>query len=154
MVLRGHRRPERRHHAVAHVVDQRAAVVQDRVGHQAQVVVEHVDHPVDGKGLRERREPPEVPEQHGPGERLRGIVLPPSVRSSSAPTSDSGTNRANTLRTRSLLEIVQRFAVEARVHARAEDHRVERFGQEVLGTHLDASDDAVSVIDATDHDHG
>ena len=154
VVLRGHRRPERRHHAVAHVVDERATVVQDRVGHQAQVVVEHVDHLVDRKGLRERREPSEIPEQHGPRERLRGdrapTVGPIEQRTHQRLGHEAREHAAHPL----LLEVVQRLTVQAGVHARPKDHGVERLGQEVLGTHLDASDDALRVIDAADHDHG
>ena len=129
-------------------------MIQDRVGHQAQVPVEHVDHLIDRQRLRERREPAEITEQHGPGERLGGdrgsAVGAVEQRADDRLRHEPGEDAPHAL----LLQVVQQLAVQARVHPRAEDHRIERLGQEVLGAHLDASDDALGVIDAADHDHG
>ena len=154
VIVRRHRRAERGHHAVAHVVDERAAVIEDRVGHQAQVPVEHVDHLIDRQRLRERGETAEVTEEDGPGQRLGGdrgsAFRAVEQRTYDRLRHEPGEDAAHPL----LFQVVEQLAVEPRVHARPKDHGVERLGEEVLGTHLDASDDVLRVVDAADHDHG
>ena len=55
---------EHGHDPVAHVGDQRAAVVHDRVAHLREVVVEHLDHLVRRQRLGEAGEAAQVAEQH------------------------------------------------------------------------------------------
>ena len=153
MIVHRHGRAERGHHAVTQVVDERAAVVEDRVGHQPQVPVEHLDHLIDGERLRERREPAEVSEEDGPGQRLgrdRGSAVGAvEQRADDRLRHEPGEDAPHAL----LFQVVQQLAVQPRVHPRAQDHRIERLGQEVLGAHLDAPDHALGVVDAADHDH-
>ena len=66
VVVLGDRRSEHGHDPVAHVGDERAPVVEDRVAHLAQVVVEHFDHPVRGQRFGERGEAAQVGEHDGP----------------------------------------------------------------------------------------
>ena len=153
VIVHRYRRAERGHHAVTHVVDERAAVIEDRIGHQPQVPVQHLDHLIDRQRLRERREPAEVAEEHGPGQRLgrdRGSAFGAvEQRADDRLRHEPGEDAPHPL----LFQVVQQLAVQPRVHPRAQDHRVERLGQEVLGAHLDAPDDALGVVDAADHDH-
>ena len=60
----GQRGPEDGHDPVAEVADQGAAVVHDRVGHLAEVVVEDVDHLVGGRDLGVAGEAADVAEEH------------------------------------------------------------------------------------------
>ena len=65
MVLLLQRRAEDGHDAVAHVGDERAAVVEDRLAHLGQVVVERLDHALRLERLAERREAAQVAEHDG-----------------------------------------------------------------------------------------
>ena len=51
------------------------------------------------------------------------------------------------------LEVVQPLLRQARVDPRAQDHRIERLREVVVGAGLDAANDAVDLVDRRDHDH-
>ena len=145
---------ERGHDAVAHVVDDRAAVIEHRVGHQREVRVDRLDDLLDGSALGVAREPAEVSEQHRARQQLR-----PDPRVAVRPREDLvhhlfGQEPHEDVADALVLEIVQGLAVEPGVDARAQDRRVERLGQEVVGAGLQTADDALGVVDARDHDHG
>jgi hypothetical protein len=52
-----------------------------------------------------------------------------------------------------LLAVSQPLLRQARADTRAQDVRVERLGQVIVGAHLDALDDAVGVVERGDQDH-
>ena len=52
------------------------------------------------------------------------------------------------------LELVESLLEQACADPRPQDHGVERLREVVVGTDLDAADDAVRLVDGGDHDHG
>ena len=95
------RRAEHGHDPVAHVGDERAAVVEDRVAHLRQVAVEHVDHLLRVAAPRRSVVKPRrsLNSTVASSARRRAAGRPRSSRASSTwSTTASGTKRANTSR--------------------------------------------------------
>src|SRR6188472_4182536 len=51
------------------------------------------------------------------------------------------------------LELVEAYLREARADTWTKQHRIERLWQVVIRADLDATDDALGLVDARDHDH-
>ena len=148
------RRAEDGEKPVAAIGDERAAVLENRVARLVEVAVQRGDDELRRPSLSERGEATQVGEHDradrsdapeaeivvGPGEDVLDDVL-------------GKESREDVVNARTL-EVVEPLLRQPGVDARTKEGRVEGLRQVVVGTDLDAANDAVDLVDCRDHDHG
>src|ERR1022692_4626052 len=131
MVRERHGRAEDGHQSIAHHLRPDAAMAADRIEHQRIKRVQKLDRFLGWLRLRERRETPDIGKHH------RAMNALAAQRESGILQVLRHLRRGEAAHQLGLL-VAQAFLFEARAYACLEQHRIDRFGEIVLGAELDA----------------
>src|SRR4029450_12490242 len=145
VVLERDGRPEHGEEAVAEVADQGAPVVEDRLDHLAEVVVEKVDDAVGRRPLGECGELPDVGEHYGAdaatAAEAKILVRPLQYSIDDVLGHKPGEHLAYPL----AFDLSKALLGQRGVDPSPQEDRIEWLGEVVLGPHLDAGDDGMDL---------
>ena len=147
VVVERNGRPEHGEEAVAEVADQRPPVVEDRIDHLAEVLVEKIDDAVRLRPLGECGELPDVGEHHGAdaatAAEAKILIRPLQNIIDDVLGHKPGEHLAHPL----AFDLVEALLSQRGVDPSAQEDRIEWLGEVILRAHLDAADDGVDLVD-------